>query len=288
MSSGPGDTSPAASATPVRPCRALWIGRRRYHFVHDLQEKLVAARMEGAVHDTVLLLEHDPVVTLGRNAKRDNVLFTEDLLAKSGVDLHQTARGGDVTYHGPGQLVCYPILDLAPDRCDVRRYVRSLAEVMILLLRDHGVEAGTVDGMIGVWADSAAPGVWGGEPWATHIAKVGAIGVRLTRWITMHGFALNLTLDPADFRWIVPCGIADHGVTSLRELTGRAPSPKEAALGLAAHLSAGLGVPALTVEDRESASDEELSALLLGATSSEDCRGEPHGELVQSAASAEH
>jgi lipoyl(octanoyl) transferase len=242
----------------------VWIGRRRYGAVHDLQEKLVAARMEGAAGDTILLLEHDPVVTLGRNAKRDNVLFTDEMLAKNGVDLHPTARGGDVTYHGPGQLVCYPILDLAPDRCDVRRYVRSLAEVMILILRDHGVESGTVDGMIGVWADRAAPGVWGGAPWAAEIAKVGAIGVRLTRWVTMHGFALNLTLDPQDFRWIVPCGIADHGVTSLKELAGRAPSPREAALGLAAHLSAGLGVSVTHVEDREAASWDELSTSLLG------------------------
>jgi len=245
--------------------RAVWIGRRRYGVVHDLQERLVAARMEGAVGDTVLLLEHAPVVTLGRNAKRENILFTEELLAKNGVDLYPTARGGDVTYHGPGQLVAYPILDLAPDRCDVRRYVRALAEVMILILRDHGVEAGTVDGMIGVWADPKAPSEWAGEPWAAEIAKVGAIGVRLSRWITMHGFALNLTIDLDGFRWIVPCGIADHAVTSLQALTGRSPSPRDVALGLAPHLSRALSIPASAVEDHEAASDDEVATLLLGS-----------------------
>jgi lipoyl(octanoyl) transferase len=244
------------------PARALWIGKRRYAAVHALQERLVAARMEGAIGDTILLLEHDAVVTLGRNAKRENILFTDEQLSQRGVDLHQTGRGGDVTYHAPGQLVCYPILDLAPDRCDVRRYVRALAEAMILVLRDHGVEAGVVDGMIGVWADRGAPGVWGGDAWAAEIAKVGAIGVRLSRWITMHGFALNLTVDLDGFGVIVPCGIRDHGVTSLTELTGKSPSVREAALGIAPHLSRALGIPVGAVQDMESAPDEELAAEL--------------------------
>lgn len=245
-------------------CRALWIGRRRYAAVHDLQERMVAARMEGALGDTILLLEHAPVVTLGRNAKQENVLLSEEALAAKGVDLFATARGGDVTYHGPGQLVAYPILDLAPDRCDVRKYVRALAEVMILLLRDHGVEAGTVDGLIGVWADRTAPSAWGGDAWAGEIAKVGAIGVRLSRWITMHGFALNLTTDLDAFGVIVPCGIRDHGVTSLTELTGRSPSVKEAALGLAPHLARGLGLRVDEVEDREDTPEEKLAEVALG------------------------
>lgn len=276
--------APGAPALRRSPARAVWIGRRGYAAVHALQERLVSARMEGAIGDTILLLEHRPVVTLGRNAKRENVLFTEELLAKSGVDLCSTARGGDVTYHGPGQLVAYPILDLAPDRCDVRRYVRALAEVMILALRDHGVESGTVDGMIGVWADRKAPEVWAGEPWAAEIAKVGAIGVRLSRWVTMHGFALNLTIDLEGFRWIVPCGIADHGVTSLQDLTGRSPAPREVALGLAPHLSRALSLAVSSVQDHELASDEELFPWLLGGA--RDVR--PSLELVQNASNATH
>jgi len=269
----------AALGPSAREARAVWIGRRRYGTVHDLQERLVAARMEGSIGDTILLLEHAPVVTLGRNAKRDNILFSEEGLAAQGVELHQTARGGDVTYHAPGQLVAYPILDLAPDRCDVRRYVRALAEVMILILRDHGVESGTVDGLIGVWADPKAPEVWAGQPWAAEIAKVGAIGVRISRWVTMHGFALNLTTDLAGFRCIVPCGIQDHGVTSLRELTGRSPSPREVALGLAPHLARALSIGVAPVQDHEGASDEEVVTLLLGGERARDAelgqRGAP-------------
>ena len=239
--------------------KAIWIGRRRYAPIHDLQERLVAARMEGSIGDTILLLEHAPVVTLGRNAKAENVLFSEEALAARGVDLYATARGGDVTYHAPGQLVCYPILDLAPDRCDVRKYVRALAEVMILLLREHGVESGVVDGLIGVWADPHAPSAWGGDAWASEIAKVGAIGVRLSRWITMHGFALNLTTDLAGFENIVPCGIRDHGVTSLERLTGRAPAVRDAALAVGPLLTRALGVTVSEVLDRGHIEDDRLS-----------------------------
>jgi lipoyl(octanoyl) transferase len=252
------------SADARSPARLLWIGRRRYAAIHDLQEALVAARMEGKIGDTILLLEHAPVVTLGRNAKRENVLFTDVALAQRGVDLYPTGRGGDVTYHGPGQLVCYPIVDLAPDRCDVRRYVRALAEVMILVLRDHGVEAGVVDGMIGVWADRKDPSVWGGDAWAGEIAKVGAIGVRLSRWITMHGFALNLTIDLDGFQWIVPCGIRDHGVTSVAALTGRSPGVRETALGLAPYVSRALGISAPTVLDLEDVADDRLRDAVFG------------------------
>jgi lipoyl(octanoyl) transferase len=226
--------------------------------VHQLQKELVEARAEGAIGDTILLLEHERVVTLGRSANAANVLLSPEVLAARGVDRVETARGGDVTYHGPGQLVGYPILDLKPDRCDVRRYVRALAEVMILCAREHHIEAGVVDGFIGVWVDPEAPGEWAGEAWARDLKKIGAIGVRLSRWITMHGFALNLAPDLADFGLIVPCGIRDHGVTSVLDLTGKAPSVREVALGLGPVLERALDLSIGEVEDLSTA---DLDAL---------------------------
>jgi lipoyl(octanoyl) transferase len=171
----------------------------------EIQEALVAQRQAGSIPDTLLLLEHTPVFTLGRNARRDHLLLSTEALATRGFDVFESGRGGDVTYHGPGQVVGYPILDLAPDRKDVHRYVRDLEQVLILTCADYGVRAERIPGLTGCWV--------GGE-------KVAAIGVRISRWVTSHGFALNVSNDLAPFGLAIPCGIRDKGVTSLARLLG--------------------------------------------------------------------
>jgi lipoyl(octanoyl) transferase len=176
-----------------------------YAEAHALQRDLVEARKAGHIHDTLLLLEHPPVLTLGRGAKADNILFGRDVLAAQGVSVEEVGRGGDVTYHGPGQLVGYPIIDLHPDRLDVRKYVASLEETMIRTAAEYGVTAERKEGLNGAWVGDN---------------KLGAVGVRISRWVTMHGFALNNTTELSHFQLIVPCGISDKGVTSLERETG--------------------------------------------------------------------
>jgi lipoyl(octanoyl) transferase len=183
------------------------LGSVPYGEALDLQKALVEQRRAGCVPDLLLLLQHPPVITLGvRRDSRSHVIASDGQLAMHGIEVHEAGRGGDVTYHGPGQIVGYPILDLRPDRCDVHRYVRDLEEVMIRVCADYGVAAHRVDGLTGAWVGTA---------------KIGAIGVRISRWITSHGFAFNVNTRLEDFQLIVPCGIADRGVTSLRELLGK-------------------------------------------------------------------
>ena len=188
------------------------LGRIDYQAGLDLQAALVEDRRAGRIGDTLLLLEHPPVITLGVKTRHGakHIIASDEELARQGVTVHETGRGGDVTYHGPGQLVGYPILDLKPDRCDVHRYVRDLEEVLIVALRDFGIEGGRVKGLSGVWV-----GPEGKE------RKIAAIGVRISRWITSHGFALNVATDLRHFQLIVPCGIADRGVTSIEMELGR-------------------------------------------------------------------
>jgi lipoyl(octanoyl) transferase len=228
----------------VREFVAHWLGRVRYADALALQERLLERRLAGATGDTLLLLEHDPVVTMGRSARLENVLAPRARLEALGVDLHETGRGGDVTYHGPGQLVAYPIFDLNPDRCDVRRYVRDLASVMVAIAGDFGIAASFLEGdpkLVGVWVDEASPAEWPGDPreegGATRTAKIGAIGVRLSRWVTTHGFALNVSTDLDGFGLIVPCGIAHYGVTSLERLGVDAPAVGEVARAAVGHVA---------------------------------------------------
>jgi lipoyl(octanoyl) transferase len=226
----------------LRRITAQWLGRVPYGDALALQERMVEQRIKGEIGDTLLLLEHDPVITLGRGAKEANVLAGEGMRRALGVAYFETGRGGDVTYHAPGQLVAYPIFDLKPDRCDVRKYVRDLARVMIALAADHGVAAGMVEGdskMIGVWVDRDAPTAWRDEPdpATQRLAKIGAIGVRLSRWVTMHGFAFNASTDLRGFELIVPCGISALGVTSLEALGVKAPAVKDLAMEACVHFS---------------------------------------------------
>jgi lipoyl(octanoyl) transferase len=171
-----------------------------------LQRERVAARKAGTIPDTLLLLDHPHVYTLGRNAKKDNILLSAEQLTARGAQVFEIDRGGDVTYHGPGQLVGYPILDLTQHRRDIAWYMRSLEEALIAVARDYGIEAGRLAGV---------PGVWVG------IDKLAAMGVHISRWVTSHGFAFNVNTDLRYFDWIVPCGLRDKGVTSLQKLLGR-------------------------------------------------------------------
>lgn len=184
----------------------IWrVGRIGYGEAHALQRQLVEARQNQEIGDTLLLLEHPPTVTLGRGAKTENLLLTEADFAEAGIEVHEVGRGGDVTYHGPGQLVAYPIIDLNPDRMDVRKYVASLEETMIRVCADYGVDATRLDKFNGTWV----------EPQGLRPRKIGAVGVRISRWVTMHGFALNVAPNMGHFQVIVPCGIQGKGVTSL-------------------------------------------------------------------------
>jgi lipoyl(octanoyl) transferase len=189
------------------------LGRVPYDEALALQRQLVEERRAEAIPDQLLLVEHPPVLTLGvrGDGGRSHILATPETLAARGIGVFETGRGGDITYHGPGQIVGYPIVNLKPDRCDVHRYVRDLEEVLIRVTADYGIQAKRVDGLTGVWV---------GEE------KLAAIGVRISRWITSHGFALNHTTNLSHFDLIVPCGIADRGVTSLQQLGCSAGRPE--------------------------------------------------------------
>ena len=191
------------------------LGRLEYADAVELQRTLVEDRRAGRIDDTLLLLEHPPVITLGVKSRNDrsHIVAPPGELEAERVEIFEAGRGGDVTYHGPGQLVGYPIIDLQPDRCDVHRYVRDIEEVMIRMAAAFGVKATRLPGLTGAWVGSE---------------KLAAIGVRIARWVTSHGFAFNVNTTLEHFRFIVPCGITDKGVTSLHKLLGRPISMAEA------------------------------------------------------------
>ena len=196
-----------------------------YAAANELQKALVEERRAGQIPDLLLLLEHPHVITLGvkADAARSHLIATPDVLASRQVEVHESGRGGDITYHGPGQLVGYPILDLRPDRCDVHKYVRDLEEVMIRTAGDFGLQGSRITGLSGAWIGAD---------------KVGAVGVRISRWITSHGFALNVTTDLDFFRLIVPCGIESGGVTSLSRASGRRVSMNHAEASIVRNFAA--------------------------------------------------
>jgi lipoyl(octanoyl) transferase len=202
----------------MRKCHVRELGRMDYARAFELQQQLVRERKQGAIPDHLLLLEHPHVITMGRNGHEENLLAGGDILERAGIAFHSTDRGGDITYHGPGQLVGYPILDLREWQRDVGAYMRAIEQVIIDTLADYGIPSGRIPKLTGVWV---------GE------RKIAAIGVHLSRWVTSHGFALNVNTDLSYFQYIVPCGLTKP-VTSMAELGVRA-SMDEVAETLAGH-----------------------------------------------------
>jgi lipoyl(octanoyl) transferase len=198
-------------------CWVVDLGRIAYAPACELQRRAVDARKASAIPDVLLLCEHPPVITLGRNGSAANLLAPDRVLRQMGVEFHATDRGGDITYHGPGQIVGYPVFDLAQHRRDVRWYVDRLEETMIRATREFGVEARRVEGCHGIWVDTPA----GAE-------KLGALGVHLSRWVTSHGFAYNVSTDLRYFDLIVPCGISGKRATSLEKVLGKAVDASDA------------------------------------------------------------
>ena len=220
-----------------------------------LQQRLVATRKAGAIADVLLLCEHPPVITFGRNAKRENLLANENVLRQKNVALHDTNRGGDVTFHGPGQIVGYPILDLGAIRRDVHWYVRTLEEVMIRASADFGLTAFRIPGRTGIWVHPPAT-----SPEAQDTAapeeKLAAIGVHISRWVTSHGFAYNVSTDLRYFELIIPCGIAERKATSLEKLLNRNVATSEGKPALVRHFAELFSLEAIPT------SREDLFSLL--------------------------
>jgi len=216
-------------------CLIVDLGLIGFAEAFALQKRIVAARKAEAIGDVLLLCEHPHVITLGRSGKRENLLASDRVLAQKGVEFHATNRGGDITYHGPGQVVGYPVIQLGAIRRDVVWYVRMLEEVMIRACADFSIEAQRECGKTGVW-------VGGGVRNAVQAEKIGAIGVNISRWVTSHGFAFNVSTDLRYFDLIVPCGIAERTATSLEKVLSRTVKRNEAAPKLVEHFGEVFGL----------------------------------------------
>jgi lipoyl(octanoyl) transferase len=214
-------------------CRVEQLGIVDYRRACELQKFKVAERKAGSIPDTLLLLQHPHVYTLGRNARAEHLLIHPSRLEAIGAELFETDRGGDITYHGPGQLVGYPIFDLKQHRRDVAWYMRSLEEVFIGVAAEFGIQAGRIPSLTGVWVENS---------------KLVAMGVHISRWITSHGFALNVQTDLRYFDWIVPCGISNKGVTSLEKLLRRRVTVEEAIHRVIAHFGRVFGMDMQPIE----------------------------------------
>ena len=217
------------------------LGLAAYADAYELQRRVVAGRKAGSVPDVLLLCEHAHVITLGRNGKLEHLLASDRLLRQMGVEFHPTDRGGDITYHGPGQIVGYPILNLAEIRRDIAWYMRKLEEAMIRATGEFGIAATRVAGLTGVWVETSEAG----------LEKLGAIGVHLSRWVTSHGFAYNVSTDLRYFDLIVPCGISDKRATSLERLLGRAVCREEVVPRVVRNFGEVFGLAMRTVSRRE-------------------------------------
>ena len=232
--------------SPTGKCAVVDLGLISYASAYELQQRVVGARKRGEISDVLLLCEHPHVITLGRNGKTANLRADDRLLAQMNVEFHESDRGGDITYHGPGQIVGYPILDLTEHRRDVRWYVQMLEEMMIRTSSEFGIVARRVEGRHGLWVDTAV----------SQEEKLAAIGVHLSRWVTSHGFAYNVSTDLRYFDLIVPCGIPGKRATSLERLLNHGVLLDEVKPKLTTHFGG--------IFDREiiSMSRSQLAALL--------------------------
>lgn len=251
----------------MKSCQIVDLGLIGYADAYALQKRVVAARKAGAIGDVLLLCEHTPVITQGRNGKREHLLVSENVLRQRNVEFYESSRGGDVTYHGPGQLVGYPILNLSGIRKDVVWYVRMLEEVMIRTSAEFGIEAAREPGKTGIWVQAEEKDLTQGtqisqssprkeEPREIAAEKLGAIGVHISRWVTSHGFAYNVSTDLRSFDLIVPCGIVGRKATSLERLLRRTVNMHEVAPRITRHFGEVFGL------QMKAGSKEELLGML--------------------------